>query len=384
MRADRPVSVLFLLPALPVGGAERQIATLVARLDRRRFRPLVATQHGLGPVATEIEAAGVPVQRLSDSRRFDPGFLRSVRALVRREQVGLVLSHGFSTGVAARLSGAPVCVLAEHSTGERDMSRMRHAVNRLLASRTDAWIALAEGQLPYLVRDKGIPRDRIRRIPNGIDPAPYAAADGARVRAELGIPGHAPVAGMLAALRPEKDHRSFFLAARFVLDDLPAAHFLVVGDGPLRDELARELPALNLEGRLHLTGRRSDVADVLAAFDVSVLSSTDVETLPLAFLESMASGLPLVATRVGGVPDLIEDGVNGFLTEPRDPRSLADAMLRVLADPAVAARMGDASRRIVTERFHVDRMVRAYEDLFAELLTRKRVPLAAAVRADGV
>ena len=124
--------------------------------------------------------------------------------------------------------------------------------------------------------------------------------------------------------------------------------------------------------------------EVLAAFDVSVLSSTDVETLPLAFLESMASGLPLVATRVGGVPDLIEDGVNGFLTEPRDPRSLADAMLRVLADRAVAERMGSASRRIVIERFHVDQMVRDYEDLFAELLTRKRVPLAAADRADGV
>jgi glycosyltransferase involved in cell wall biosynthesis len=379
----RPVPVLFLLPALPVGGAERQIAALVRGLDPARFRPLVATQHGRGPVAEDLEAAGHPVRVLSDARRFDPSFLARVATLVRSEGVRLVLAHGFSTGVAARvgglLGGAPVRILAEHSTGERDMSPARHRVNRLLAPLTDTWVALAEGQLPYLVEEKGIPRDRIRIIPNGIDPAPFgpdpSGRPGARerIRAELGLPADAPVAGILAVLRPEKDHRTFLLAARFVLDELPEAHFLVVGDGPLRGDLEHELTALDLVGRVVFAGRRADIPDVLTAFDVSVLSSTDVETFPLAFLEAMATGLPLVGTRVGGLPDLVHDGRNGRLVRPRDPRGLADAMRGLLADADLRRRLGAESRRLVEERFHVDRMIRAYEDLFAERLTRRGV-----------
>lgn len=378
-----PVPVLFLLPALPVGGAERQIATLVARLDRARFVPFVATQHGLGPVADEIRAGGVEPEVLSASGRFGPDFIRRVAGHVRRHGIRVILSHGFSTGVAARLAGvfggAPVRVLAEHSTGERDMSGGRHRINRWLNPLTSAWIALAPGQLPYLTETKGIPRDRIRLIPNGIDPAPFGANEAARarIRSELGIAPEAAVAGMLAVLRPEKDHRTFLLASRFVLDDLPHAHFVIVGDGPLREQLERELPALNLEGHVTFGGRRSDVPAVLSAFDLSVLSSTDVETFPLAFLESMATRLPLVATRVGGLPELVRENENGFLVAPRDPRGLADAMLRILSDAELAARFGRESRRLVETEFHRDRMVAAYEALFAELLAAHGIEVPA-------
>ena len=374
-----PVPVLFLLPALPVGGAERQIATLVARLDRSRFTPFVATQHGLGPVADEIRAGGVEPVVLSPSGKFGPGFVRRVAGYVRSHGIRAIVSHGFSTGVTARLAGvlggAPVRILAEHSTGERDMSGGRHRLNRWLNPLTSAWVALAPGQLPYLTETKGIPRDRIHLIPNGIDPTPFGADETARdrVRSELGIAPDAVVAGVLAVLRPEKDHRTFLMAARFVLDDLPHAHFVLVGDGPLREQLERELPALNLEGHVTFTGRRADVPDVLSALDLSVLSSTDVETFPLAFLESMATRLPLVATRVGGLPELVRENENGFLVASRDPRGLADAMLRVLGDPELAARFGRESRRLVETEFHRDRMVAAYETLLAESLAARGI-----------
>jgi glycosyltransferase involved in cell wall biosynthesis len=272
-----------------------------------------------------------------------------------------------------------VRVLAEHSTGERDMTRVRHLVNRSLAPLTTAWVGLARGQLDYLVRGKGIPRERIRIIPNGIDPLPFDRPGArARIRRELGLAEDAAVAGILAVLRPEKDHRNFLLAARFVADELPAARFLVVGDGPLAAELRREISALGLAERVVLAGRRGDVPDVLAAFDVSVLCSTDVETLPLAFLESMAAGLPLVGTRVGGIPDLVAEEENGLLVEPRDPRSLAGAMLRILRDPALARSWGRRSRDRVVSRFGIDDMVRAYEALFEELLRDAGVALPAA------
>jgi len=381
--AGAPVPILVLVPALPVGGAERQLADLVRGLDPRRFRAIVACQHGLGPVAERLRTDGFPVHLLSDRRRFDAAFLARTVRLVRKERVRLILSHGFSTGVAARLAGAlggaPVRLLAEHSTGERDMTPARHRVNRLLAPLTTAWVSVAHGQRAYLTETKGIPGDRIRVIPNGIDPAPYRPAGAReRIRAELGIAPAAPVAGMLAVLRPEKDARTFLLAARFVADDLPDARFLLVGDGPEQADLAREAHALNLDGRAVLAGRRDDVPDVLSAFDVSVLCSTDVETFPLAFLESMASGLPLIGTRVGGLPEMIEPERNGLLVRPRDPRGLADALLRVLSDRDLARRWGEASLARVEREFTLRGMVRAYEALFTDLLGRAGVSVPAA------
>ncbi|NNE43034.1 MAG: glycosyltransferase, partial [Gemmatimonadetes bacterium] len=347
-----PVPVLFLLPALPVGGAERQIASLVRGLDRTRFRPHVACQHALGPVAEEIRAAGVEPELLSGSSRVDPAFLANTRRLLKRERIRILVTHGFSTGVVGRLAAVlqrvPVRILAEHSTGERDMTAGRHRINRWLNARTSAWIAVAHGQVPYLVETKRIPPDRIHVIPNGIDVDAIAAAASAsardEVRAEFGIPPEAPVAGMIAVLRPEKDPKTFLLAARFVLDALPRAHFILAGDGPLLDDMRQEARVLNMEAHVHLPGRRADVPRILAALDASVLSSTDVETMPLAFLESMAAGLPLIGTRVGGLPELVTEGGNGSLVEPRDPRGLADAMERVLGDAALRDRWGAASR----------------------------------------
>jgi glycosyltransferase involved in cell wall biosynthesis len=368
-----PATVLFLVPALVVGGAERQIAALARALDRSRFRPLVACQHALGPVAEEIEHAGIPVRLLSGRGRADPAFFARLASLLRRERVRIIVSHGFSTGVAARLvgpiAGTPVRILAEHSTGERDMSPARHRINRLLAPLGTAWVAVAHGQRDYLLRVKGIPEARLRVIPNGIDPAPFRNVRGREaVRAEWGFPPEARVAGILAALRPEKDHKTFLLAARFVADELPEARFVLVGDGPRREDLSREAAVLDLTDRVVLAGARRDVAAVLSAFDVSVLCSTDVETFPLAFLESMASGLPLVGTKVGGLPEMIAEGRNGLLVRPRDPRGLADAMLALLRDPPLARRYGEESRRRVESEFSLERMVRAWEELFIELL----------------
>ncbi|MBZ0267046.1 glycosyltransferase, partial [bacterium] len=175
------------------------------------------------------------------------------------------------------------------------------------------------------------------------------------------------------ALRPEKAHKTFLLAARFVADELPDAHFLLVGDGPQRADLEREIHALNLEGRAHLAGRRADVADVLAAFDVSVLCSTDVETFPMAFLESMASALPLIGTQVGGLGEMIREEENGLLVRPRDPRGLADAMLRLLGNRDLARRFGEASRRRVEADFTLAGMVDAYQDLFTSLLRSRGI-----------
>ena len=380
----RPVPILFLFPSLGVGGAERQMQALALGLDRARWRPIVACQHASGPVGDALVAAGCEVHRLSGTRRFDPLFLWRATALMRREGVRIVLTHGFSTGVVGRLAallgGAPVRIVAEHSTGERDMSAARHRINRLLVPITSAWVAVARGQVPYLIETKRIPADRIHVVHNGIDVAAHdlgvqRATERARVRREFGIDADAPVAGIIAVLRPEKDLATFVHAAQRVLRELPAARFVMAGDGPERHEIEREIDSLGLERRVIMTGWRSDVPAVLAALDVAVLCSTDVETFPLVFLEAMAAGLPLVGTRVGGLAEMIEDGENGLLVEPRDAEQLARAMLRVLGDGETARRWGAASHARVVQEFDVATMVARYEALFARLLSaRARQP----------
>lgn len=365
-KIQRPAPVLFLVPSLPTGGAERQLAELVTRMDPARFLPLVVCQKGGGPFFDEIAAAGIEAHALELHARYDPRFVVRLWRLCRDRGVRVIVARSFSTGVVGRLVGRcrriPV-VMAEHSTGRIDRDPKKRPIERLLARHTDGVIAVAKGQIPFLVGDKGFREGQIRVIYNGIDladwnPAPRDPA----VLAELGIPEDAPVCGILAMLRPEKDHETFLRAAKIVLERLPDARFLIVGDGAERSTLEALAADLGIEESVIFTGRRTDVPRLLAVFDVSVLTSVTIETFPMSFLEAMAMERPLVATRVGGIPEMIEEGGNGYLVPLRDASALANALVNVVADRETARRLGRRSREIVEERFTVERMVRDTED----------------------
>lgn len=381
MIVPQPISILFLYTSLETGGAERQLASLVERLDRARFRPIVAVQHAVGRIGEELVVRGIPVHALSDRRRFDAGFLRRTRGLMRAENVQLVMTHGFSTGVVARLAGLlggpPVRIVAEHTVDERDMNPWKHAINRLLRPWTTAWVAVTETQRGYLRGVKRLPEARLHIIHNGIDVTRAGDEPGggevrARVREELGLPENAPVVGCVAVLRPEKDLHTLVGAMQSVVTSIPEARLVLVGDGPERARLRQEILARGLEHRVSLAGHRDDVTDVLSAFDV-VVSSSLVEALPMAVLEAMAASLPVVATRVGAMTELVEPEHNGLLVPKGDAPALALAITRVLGDLDTARTWGAASRRRVVERYEVNAMVRAYETLFTELLTKAHV-----------
>jgi glycosyltransferase involved in cell wall biosynthesis len=369
---ERPAPVLFLVPALPTGGAERQLAELVTRMDPARFRPIVVCQKSGGPFFDEIAAAGIEAHAFELHAKYDPRFLRRLWKLCRERRVRIVVARSFSTGVVGRVVGRllriPV-VMAEHSTGRIDDDPKKRPIERLLAPHTDGVIAVAAGQIPFLVEDKGFRREQIRVIYNGIDLADWTPAPRDRaLLAELRIPEDVPVAGILAMLRPEKDHATFLRAAKLVLERLPETCFLIVGDGPERRTLETLAAELGIGARAIFTGRRTDVARLLTVFDVSVLTSVTVETFPMSFLEAMAMERPLVATRVGGVPEMIEEGRNGFLVPLRDERALADAIIAVVADRATVRRMGATSRSIVERKFTVERMVRETEEYLDSFL----------------
>jgi glycosyltransferase involved in cell wall biosynthesis len=367
-----PRSVLFLVPHLETGGAERQLAELVTRMDRARFTPIVVCQKGGGPFYDEIARAGIEVHRLGIPGKLDPRFAMRLAGICRRRNVRAMVLRGFSTGVVGRFVGKALgirpLVMAEHSTGSIDPDPKKRPIERLLAPWADGVIAVAKGQIPFLVEDKGYDARKIRVIYNGIDlhewhPRPRDP----ELAAELGIAPGAPVAGILAMLRPEKDHATFLEAAALVVEKLPHARFLIVGEGVERARLESRTRELSLERTVTFAGRRADVPRVLSLFDVCVLTSVTVETFPMSFLEAMAMEKPLVATRVGGVPEMLDEGDNGYLVGLRDPSAIAAALVRVLGDPEKARAMGRRSRAIVEQRFTIEKMVRETEEYLDEL-----------------
>jgi glycosyltransferase involved in cell wall biosynthesis len=204
-------------------------------------------------------------------------------------------------------------------------------------------------------------------VPNGIDGV--REGDGARVRAELGIAPDAPVVGAVAVLREQKALDVLIRAAAALLPELPDLRVLIAGDGPERERLEDLVRELGAGGAVTLLGLRSDVPDLLAALDVAALSS-NYEGSPLAVMEYMDAGLPVAATSVGGVPDLIEDGVHGFLVEPGDPQALAGAIGKLLRDRDAAAAMGARARERRRSEFTIDNTVRTLERMYEDLLAR--------------
>ena len=361
---DQTIRVMFVQPSLSVGGAERHITHLVRLLDRDRFACTVCCVGDPGPLAADVEAAGVEVLSLRAGKAQTGSAVTRLTRHMRRFKPHVVTMNGFNAEVlgrvAATMARVPARVVWKHNCGDLHRRLREKAMDRILDRATDYYFGVAFGQVPYLVNDLGLRGDKIRIIRNGVDPLAYSGPGEERrreVAASLGIADGDRVVGILAVLRPEKDHATFLRAGRQVIDRMPEARLLVVGDGPCREDSERLAAELGLGDRVIFAGMRSDIADILSVVDVMVLSSFTVECFPFSILEAMSAGVPAVCTAIGGLPELIEDGVTGHLVAPRDPAGLAEGLLRVLEPPGRAAAMGAAARRRLEERFTLQRCV---------------------------
>jgi glycosyltransferase involved in cell wall biosynthesis len=371
--------VVHLIDQLTVGGAERFTMQVVARLDRERFDRTICATRGFGShwpgdtlaqATGELDAAGVRVLPLGRKARFDLAAWRPLLRLLRRERIQILHAHMFGSSVWAsvlgRLMRVPVVVVHEHGT-PFDVSRARLLVERNVLGRVaDAYLAVSEHDRRKIV-DRGVPADRTFVLPNGIaTPALDATKD---VRAELGIPPGAPVVGAVGLLRAEKAQDVLLRAAAKAREQVPDLRVVLVGDGVMRPQLERLAGELGMGDAVVFAGVRGDVPDVLRAFDVAVNSSHS-EGSPLSVMEYMEAALPVVATRVGGVPGIVRDGVDGVLVPPGDPAALAGALVRVLTDRDVAAAMGRSGRERRRAEFDLDvtarRLGELYERLWAE------------------
>jgi glycosyltransferase involved in cell wall biosynthesis len=374
MRAVPPrakLRVLTLLDRPSVQGGAERLASLVAmRLDPERFeRLLCATRLPTQPTfVDELEAAGVRVLSLDRRGRLDLPAWRPLLRLLRQEPVDVLHAHMFGSNVCGtvlgRLNRVPVIVAHEHTWSYEGQPLRRFIDRELVARGATVFLAVSREDRRRMIEVEGISPDDVRFLPIGIPPLP--APSGRDVRAELAIEPGAPVVGTVCELRPQKALEVLVEAAALLREQMPGLRVLVAGDGPDRERLERLVRRQGLEQVVTLLGLRRDVPDLLAALDVCVCCS-DFEGSPLAVMEYMAAGKPVVATRVGGVPDLVVDGVTGHLVPPRDPGSLAEAVAGLLADPRRRRRLGDQGRLRQRREFDLDGTVRRLEDLYETL-----------------
>jgi glycosyltransferase involved in cell wall biosynthesis len=362
-----------------IHGVSRLFSWWFPRFDASRFAVSLVGLKAMEPASRLLEQQGISVAHLGRGP-FDPRILSDLVALVRERQTRILHVHGYASAdfgrLAARLTGAAL-VLHEHFADPR-MPAYQSLADRLLAGWTDRAIAVSGSTREFLVRERRVPADRVRVIWNGAplaEFAPVSPDQAAKTRAALGLPPEALVIGTIGRLNEQKGHRYLIEAAPSVFESCKSARLLIVGDGDLHEPLRGQAQALGLGDRVVFTGHRSDVREMLGAIDVVCLPSL-YEGTPLALFEAMAAARAVVASEVDGCAEVLVDGVTGILVPPRDPGALSRALIRVLAEPPLRARLGGAAR-LASREYDIDRTVQRIEDLYAEVLAERHLPRAA-------
>lgn len=375
-----PTRLAVLASSLGVGGAEQLLLDFLARIDRRTFDVRLAfLQPDKGPLGREAETLGFPVDTGFRAGRFDPLCPWRLWRWFRRHKIEVVLGinhlDALLYGLPAAKAAGALFVNWENETGRRYRAHaVTMAARRFFLSQVDRVVAAAEGHKAHIIQIEGVSEDNITVIRNGVAPDRFAATlPPIEARAKLGLDPETPVVVQVAALRPDKAHDVMLEAFAVLRRTLPDAVLLIAGDGPCRAKLEWQAKRLGLGDGCRFLGVRRDVADVLAASDVFALSSAPLqETLSVAAIEAMFAGLPVVATAVGSMDEIVEEGRTGFLVPYGRPEALADRLVTLLSDKAIRERMGKEARRLALARCDIKIMVTAFEDLLSSLVRSKR------------
>ena len=369
------ISVLFLQTRMGVGGAESVWKRLLKELDRQRFQPVLCCLYDRGEIGEELQTSGIPVYSNLAKNRWDPAVFPRLVQILRSHRIDILYTLDqpltqFWGMLAALWNRKVLFVTSSHSTGSINRAGRRRWLNLVSARIARRVVALSRTHGTYLEKN-GIPASKIEIISNGVCLKKFAGENNAVDRAEFGIGPEDPVVGLVAMLRPEKAIEIFLDAAGRVLEKFPGVEFLIAGDGPEREKLERLAREKKITDRVRFLGLRPDIPRVVSLFDVAVLcSSPVVETLSMAALEYMAAGKPVVATRVGSLPELIGEGREGYLVEPGDSAGMAARIVQLIADPRRAREMGRRGQQRVAEFYTADTMVKKTEMLFERLMRK--------------
>ena len=386
------IRVARVITRLNVGGPALQATLLTERLDPERYESLLVTgtegpregNHLALHRKTMEHVVVLPALHRELRALRDFAALGELIRLFRRQRPDIVHTHTAKAGVLARLAACvtqvPVIVHTYHGHVFREYfgparTRVFLAIERRLARRTDCLLSVSPTVRTELLALGVGTAPKLLVMPLGLELDAFLGCErtSGRLRAELGLGGSVPLVGIVARLVTIKAHEVFLEAAATLSRALPESHFVVVGDGERRSQLAAHAERLGLAARVHFLGWRRDLDRIYADLDLVALTSRN-EGSPVSLIEAMTAARPVVATRVGGVPDLVEDGVTGLLAPPGDAATLAEAMRALLQDPERRRAMGAAGRKQVAPAFGAERLLTDMDALYTDLLRSKRTP----------
>ena len=368
--------VLHVVEDLNIGGLERVVQCIVLRLEREQYDVAVWCLARGGVIADELKRKGVAVEILGLHSYHNPFHVLSLALRMRKERFHIVHTHGYYAGTFGRLAAAiarvPAVIHHVH-TVYLDLNPRHRRIERILASLTGCVICVAGAVREYLTTTVGIPRSKTCVLHNAsiLETEKCSPADIESIRTAVEIHPGTQVITAVAALNDNKGQAILLEAFRSVAKAHPASKLVLVGDGPRKKALEEQARTSGLSSRVIFTGVLKDVSAVLLLTDVLVLPTTEREGLSLSLIEGTSAGLPLVGSRLGGIPEVIEHRQNGLLFRPGDAVDLAGAIGTILGDPILKEKMGHCSREIFRARFLPEIMIDGIKAIYDTALERK-------------
>lgn len=370
-----PIKVLHVISKLPVGGVENLLLMVLRNCDREKFFPLICSLSDRGEIGKEIEELGFQVVCLNKLRhRLDWTIVKDIYQCIKQNDIRVVFSYQYHANlyarVAAHLARVPCTIASVHNVYTIDKKIHRRIINRYLAGWTDKIVAVSKAVKDDVLRYDGVPDDKVEIIYNGVDLSKFINTEGSHIRNEFGIPLATPVIGTVGRLTLQKGQRYLLEAVSQLRDKFPRLILLVVGDGPLKNELEDYTKTIGIRKSVIFTGSRRDVPSLLAAMDIFVLPSL-WEGLSISLIESMAAGKPVITTDIAPIREVVNTDKVGILVPPKDSKSLAGAIEILLRNKSLAASLGTAARERVFSTFNIQTTIRRYTDIFENILRNK-------------
>ena len=376
---NNKIRVMQLVSALNFGGLEMLVVDLADKLDKHRYEPVVCCLQ-MGPLIERIRDKEIKLIHIEKKPGLDYGLILKLAKIVKQERIDILHSHNKAVllyGVlAAKIAGTPL-IHTRHGRGiveQFNILSRKMLMRRTLYHLVDLIVSVSHDAAKAALQIYRVPKKRLITIHNGVNVEKYSkrlsAVDIQQIKQRIGIGEHDLVIGNVARLSLEKAHDTLLEAFAIIRQNIENVKLVIIGDGPMRGELEAMTVALGVASDVLFLGMRRDIPELLNLFDVFVLSSV-TEGVSLTLLEAMSAELPIVATNVGGNPEVVLDEVTGIVVPPENSKSLANAIVRILTNRQVARKMGQAGKKRVIKHFSLECMVRSYEDIYDFVLAER-------------
>jgi sugar transferase (PEP-CTERM/EpsH1 system associated) len=367
----RPIRVLHLIQGLEVGGLENIVVSLLKGLCRERYQPSICCYDSLGSLTQSLDGT-INIHYLKRKAGIDYMYPFKLASILKRENAQILHLHNstafFYGVIAGKIARVPAIVYTEHARDVFPNLKVR-ITDKILSFFTDRVTVVADYLKNNLIKYEWFNPSKIMTIYNGIDDSKFGIkSDSAEIKRELGIFRFNRIIGIVARLDPIKNHKNLIAAMQNVIKEFPDTVLLTIGDGPFKDELKSFVMECKLEKHIMFLGTRDDIPRLLSIIDVFVICSSS-EGLPLTLLEAMAAGKPIVATYVGGIPEIIEHDIDGLLIPPHNTEALSDAIMKLLRNTEKARLLGIMAKRKFEKNFSLSLMVKKYEEVYESLMS---------------